>query len=114
MSLDDAYDAEAFRALGHRMIDLLADHLGGVTAGRGPVLPWIEPAAAVEAWPVPDGGADPLELVQRVLAGSIRLHHPRYAGHQVTAPLPAAALCDLVSALANNGMAVYEMGATGV
>jgi L-2,4-diaminobutyrate decarboxylase len=113
MSLDRAYDPEAFRALGHRMIDLLADHLAGVP--DGPVLPWIPPDEAVAAWPPPTGGgADPVELARRVLAGSIRLHHPRYVGHQVTAPLPAAALCDLVAALANNGMAVYEMGATGV
>jgi L-2,4-diaminobutyrate decarboxylase len=108
------HDPEAFRALGHQVIDLLADHLRDATAGRGPVLPWLEPEEAVAAWPAefPDeGGADPLELLLRAIAGSIRLHHPRYVGHQVTAPLPSAALAQLAGALLNNGMAVYEMGA---
>src|SRR5437868_8556273 len=49
-------------------------------------------------------------FMARVLAASHRLHHPRYVGHQVSAPLPLAAMCDFVSALLNNGMAVYEMG----
>ena len=31
-------------------------------------------------------------------------------GHQVTAPLPETAVCELVAALLNNSMAVYEMG----
>ncbi|EAU68582.1 L-2,4-diaminobutyrate decarboxylase [Stigmatella aurantiaca DW4/3-1] len=48
--------------------------------------------------------------MERVLSTSNHLHHPRYIGHQVTAPLPVASLCDLVSSLLNNGMAVYEMG----
>ena len=46
----------------------------------------------------------------RVLAESNHLHHPRYVGHQVTAPLPSSALVHLASALLNNGTAVYEMG----
>jgi L-2,4-diaminobutyrate decarboxylase len=49
-------------------------------------------------------------LFERVLAQSHHLHHPRYVGHQVTAPLPEAALADLVSSLLNNGTAIYEMG----
>ncbi len=76
-----------------------------------PVLPWLDPAAQVAAWPAtfPAPGTAP-ELFDRVIAASIHLHHPRYVGHQVTSPLPDAALADLVSSLLNNGMAVYEMG----
>lgn len=113
-SLRTAFDAETFRAQGHRVIDQLADYLAGATRGDAmPVLPWSDPAEMVAAWPPsfsdsPRAGVD--ELLTRIVAQSNHLHHPRYVGHQVTAPLPLAALCDLVAALLNNGTAVYEMG----
>ncbi len=109
-------DAEGFRAHGHALIDQLADYLANVTQGHGAVLPWQEPAAAVASWPV-DGAAhgEPaaMRLLGRAIAESNHLHHPRYVGHQVTAPLPIAALADLVSSLLNNSPAVYEMGPVG-
>lgn len=78
------------------------------------MLPNASPAQALEAWPgsfPPGAGQVSVEdLFARVLAGSNHLHDPRYVGHQVTAPLPLAALADLVAALLNNSMAVYEMG----
>ncbi len=109
-----AFDAESFRTQGHRLIDQLADYLA--TAQQGgplPVLPSMSPEAQRAAWPAsfPEHPAGDLsEILARVLAGSNHLHHPRYVGHQVTAPLPLAALCDMAAALLNNGMAVYEMG----
>ena len=107
----DAYDPERFRTAGHAVVDLLADHLAKMARREGPVLPWRLPDDAARAWALPaDGGADPLATLARVIAESNHLHHPRYVGHQVTAPLPEAALCDLVSSLLNNGNAVYEMG----
>ena len=109
-----AFDAETFRTQGHRLIEQLADYLGRATRGEPlPVLPWVEPSASLSAWPAdfpaaPSAGAS--EMLARVVAGSNHLHHPRYVGHQVTAPLPLAALCELVGTLLNNGTAVYEMG----
>ena len=50
------------------------------------------------------------ELLPRVLADSHHLHHPRYVGHQVSAPIGTAVLAELVSAMLNNGTAEYEMG----
>lgn len=112
--LAEAYDAERFRADGHRVIDALAAHLQAAT-GRddAPVLPWLPPERARAAWPADFGDApteDVAAVVARLNAGSIRLHHPRYQGHQVPPPVPAAALVDAAAALLNNGMAVYEMG----
>jgi L-2,4-diaminobutyrate decarboxylase len=110
----DPFDPESFRAEGHRTIDRLAEYLSRAAARADmPVLPWVPPAQAVAAWPtdfeVPDpGGFD--ALLARVIEGSNHLHHPRYVGHQVTSPLPLAALVELVAALLNNGSAVYEMG----
>ncbi len=109
-----AYAADRFHDDGHRLIDVLTAHLRLAT-GRddAPVIPWRSPADARAAWPAdfPDAPADELiALLERTIAGSIRLHHPRYLGHQVPPPLPGAALVDALAALLNNGMAVYEMG----
>lgn len=116
-AIDDAFDPEQFREHGHRLVDALANYLAAVRSGSGiPVLPWVDPDRSLEVWPaefpaLPDESPRALDdLIARVLAGSTHLHHPRFVGHQVTAPLPSAALADLVSALLNNGMAVYEMG----
>lgn len=108
-----AYDPETFRREAHQLVETLADYLARAGRGDGPVLPWAAPAVNVDrfaaAFPEePAGGF--ADLIARVLSGSNHLHHPRYAGHQVTAPVPLAALCDAVSSLLDNGMAVYEMG----
>lgn len=119
--LERAYDPELFRAAGHGLVDQLAGYLAR-TADREamPVLPRISPLDAVERWehdfrtpaasPPAHGSLE--ALIARVLAESNHLHHPGYVGHQVSAPLPLAALLELAAALLNNGMAVYEMGPT--
>jgi L-2,4-diaminobutyrate decarboxylase len=111
-AMERALDPEAFRAVGHRVIDRLADHLDAAARGAMPVYPWADPADQLLRWPAQfeTGSADFDELIGRVIAESNHLHHPGYVGHQVTPPLPAAALCELVAALLNNSMAVYEMG----
>jgi len=111
--LTAAYDPETFRTLGHQTVDALADHLARAQARELPVLPWREPADSLLAWPPdfsPEGGADPLTLINRVLEQSHHLQHPRYVGHQCSAPLPLAAVLAPVADLLNNGTAVYEMG----
>jgi len=108
-----AYDPERFRALGHELVDALAGHLASVQRRQGPVLPWAEPEAAQERWPAEfsaEGGADPVALVRAVLEQSHHLQHPRYVGHQCSAPLPLAAALGAVADLLNNGTAIYEMG----
>ena len=57
-----------------------------------------------------DPGIPLAELLPRVLAASHHLHHPRYVGHQVSAPIGSAALAELVSAVLNNGTGEFEMG----
>lgn len=113
-ALSRAFDPEAFRREGHDLVDRLANYLAAALAGRSlPVLPWAAPEEMLERWPEEfpqSGGARFSELVDRVLREANHLHHPRYLGHQVTSPLPLAALAELVGALLNNGMAVYEMG----
>ena len=114
-TLEAAFSPDRFRAMGHRVIDRLADYLARAQAGDGPVLPWVEPGTMVGRWPADfaqAAGEDALtHLLAEVLDGSIHLHHPHYIGHQVSAPLPVSALIEAVAALLNNGTAVYEMGA---
>ncbi|MGB3617927.1 MAG: pyridoxal-dependent decarboxylase, partial [Catalinimonas sp.] len=109
--LHDAYDPETFRAQGHRLIDQLADFLTATQHGEGPAIPWQEPDDAYAFWEAfAAGPSGPDELFGEVLARSVRLHHPRYVGHQVGMPAPVTALAGLVSSLLNNGAAVWEMG----
>jgi L-2,4-diaminobutyrate decarboxylase len=109
----DPYDPEGFRAAGHAVIDQLADYLADTAEASGPVLDYAPPTAALSQWPRPrqDGPRVPIaELLPSVIAASHHLHHPRYIGHQVSAPIGTAALAELVSAVLNNGTGEYEMG----
>lgn len=113
-ALTDAFSAETFRHEGHRLVDLLADHLARAQARGVPVLPAREPARVLadfpSEFPEEPEGESLCDLVSRVLEASTHLHHPGFVGHQVSTPLPAAALAELAAALLNNGMAVFEMG----
>jgi L-2,4-diaminobutyrate decarboxylase len=117
-ALKDAFDAEVFRRQGHQVVDQLADYLAQAFRGGAlPVLPWTEPQDLLPQWPADFPARRPRdtlkELLARTLAQSNHLHHPRYMGHQVTAPLPLAAVCELAMTLLNDAMAVYEMGPVG-
>lgn len=111
------FDPEQFRANGHALIDLLAEHLESNLKGHGKVIDWHDPASASYHWqqPLPQQPrltpADLLATLRdEILPAGLAIHHPRNLGHQVSSPLPLAALCDLVAALTNQAMAVYETG----
>lgn len=117
-----AYDPDAVRRVGHRMIDLLSDHLDLVQNAEGPVLNWREPLANIKLAQasIQDkaGGSQEIEqllakfeeLIRQTLKRGQNLHHPRYVGHQVPASLPLAGLFDAVTTVTNQVMAIYEMG----
>lgn len=110
--LATAYDPEHFRTQGHRLIDDLANRLAATLSGQGNVGSTVAPNDEFAHWT--ERMNEPPEEVASFLAEfaarSIQLHHPQYMGHQVCAPVPAAALAGLAAELLNNGMAVYEMG----
>ncbi len=109
----DAYDPERFRTEGHEVIDAIADALARWHARGGQALPWRSPDDAVTDWAnVPPGSL--ADDMRRVMAASTALAHPHVMAHQVPPPLPGATLAELVSAVLNNGMAVYEMGPASV
>jgi L-2,4-diaminobutyrate decarboxylase len=111
------FDPQQFRNTGHALIDLLADYLAANIKATGKVIDWVPPQIAELDWqaPLPQQAVlDSAGLMERlrhdILPGTLAIHHPHNLGHQVAAPLPLAALCDLVSALTNQAMAVYETG----
>lgn len=115
--IGNMFDPGQFRAGGHALVDLLADHLAGNLSGQGKVIDWQPPAIAELQWQAPlprTPTLSPDALLARlrddILPAGLAIHHPRNLGHQVATPLPMAALCDLVAALTNQAMAVYETG----
>lgn len=113
-----AYESEAFREQGHALIDLLADYLQRVQQGtEEQAIQWMPPAEAATHWGdylnQPEANENPLELFRAVLEGGVKLHNPRYMGHQISPPAPLAALAGLLNDFMNNGMGVYEMGIPG-
>jgi len=116
--LNRAYDTEEFRSQGHQIVDMLADYLGdAVGKNVSSVLPDHSPEEMLDRWSGrfdSQGNGDWQEMLRQVLVQSNHLHHPGYIGHQVTAPLPLAALMDFVGVFLNNGSAIYEMGPVNV
>jgi len=110
-NLQSAYDPKAFRAQGHQLIDLLADHLENVSQQSIPVNEWQEPNDQLAYWEKYKFDTNsPIPFFEEVLRKSIKVHHPKYVGHQVVPTAPVSALAHLLSGVLNNGMAVYEMG----
>ncbi|MDP2248618.1 MAG: aminotransferase class I/II-fold pyridoxal phosphate-dependent enzyme, partial [Nitrosomonadales bacterium] len=115
--LSAMFDAETFRSTGHELIDLLAEELSRSLSAERPVLNWRKPATEDLRWQMPLPQQSTLDLAGLldklkldILPGNLAIHHPHNLGHQVATPLPIAALCDLVAALTNQAMAVYETG----
>jgi L-2,4-diaminobutyrate decarboxylase len=114
--MEEIFSNKAFRQKGHELIEILADYLEDVTKLKQ-AIPWQKPEESLAFWEQFldfEGEKSPIALMQEVLARSVKIHHPRYMGHQVGMVSPTAALAGLFTGLINNGMAVYEMGISGV
>src|SRR4051794_29527268 len=102
-----AMDADAFRALGHRLIDQLADCLAAVP--RGPLTRAESPSAVRAALdltgPLPEAGtaAGPLleETTRLLFEHSLFNGHPRFFGYITSSPAPIGMLGDLLAAALN-------------
>lgn len=111
--LNHAFDPEEFRREGHQLVDLLTTYLHDCREARPmQVLPPSDPEAMVEFWTkdLNSTGFDLQKFYHTLIQQSNHIHHPRYMGHQVVAPAPLSALTELLEAMLNNGMAIYEMG----
>ena len=124
-----AFDPAHLRSLAEELAALLAEHLERVEGRRSRVLNWRPPPENVTAALRQIDAGDAAksldgqslrrrfrELAQQCLSRANNLHHPRYIGHQVPAPIPLAGLFDAIGSVTNQVMAIYEMGpfATGV
>ena len=113
-SIPSPFNPEEFRKEGHTLVDTLSDYLEESLSGNElPVLPWNDPDQLAEYFSFDSAGGEKESMdsfIRRIIDQSIHIHHPRYIGHQVTSPLPAAVLVQFCTTLLNNGAAIYEMG----
>lgn len=99
-------DPEEFRAIGHEVVNELADFLA--TLPQRPVARDEAPAqvrAALGTGPLPEAGSPPEALLResiRLLAEhSLFNGHPRFWGYITASPTPIGALGDLIAATMN-------------
>ncbi|MEM7381366.1 MAG: aminotransferase class I/II-fold pyridoxal phosphate-dependent enzyme [Bacteroidota bacterium] len=110
--LGEVYSPANFRLQGHQLIDRLADHLEDSLKGNNSkVIDWKVPEEEHLFWKqfIQEGNSD--DFLEEMLAHTIHIHHPKYMGHQISPAAPITGLSGLLSALMNNGMGIYEMGA---
>ncbi len=109
--LQKAYSPVNFTNTGHHLIDMLSEHIGQVfNENLNKVINWSEPEPSLSFWKefLKKGKSE--ALFEEVLKRSTHLHHPKYIGHQVGPAAPITLLTSMISAVLNNGTAVYEMG----
>jgi glutamate/tyrosine decarboxylase-like PLP-dependent enzyme len=102
-----------FRALGHRLIDRLADFLASLP--DRPVTPGELPSAVREtlnaARPLPERGADPAPLLETatdlLIDHSLFNGHPRFWGYITSSAAPIGALGDLLAAAVNPNVGAW-------
>lgn len=119
MSLEHIYDPEQFRLMGHRLIDRLADYLSALQQNPSAekVLDYVDPQTCYEdtlrLWDNQSIETLP-EALEVFLQKTVRMHHPHYLGHQTSVVAPPAALAELVGAVLDPGMGIYQQGNLGV
>ena len=116
LTIQAMFDPAQFATLGHALIETLVQHLEANLSGASKVLDWQDPASEDLHWQAPLPHRPTLDQnalftkLESILKHNLAIHHPHNMGHQVSSPLPLAALCDMVAALTNQAMAVYEAG----
>lgn len=102
MTRGPGLDPESFRALAHRAVDLVADHLAAVP--EGPVFtPMTQTErAALLRQPLPGTAVDPESLLdavrERILTHPMGNGHPRFFGWVNSPPSPLGIVGDLLAA----------------
>src|SRR5262245_51365644 len=109
-------DAATFRALGHALVDQIAEFLE--TLPRGPVTHEESPSAIRDALdlngPLPETGTDPGRLLSRtaqlLFEHSLFNGHPRFFGYITAPPAPIGILGDFLAAAVNPNVGAWTLG----
>jgi aromatic-L-amino-acid/L-tryptophan decarboxylase len=110
-----AMDAAMFRALGHQLVDQLADSLAAIPhrpLTRNDAPSEIRSAFDLSA-PLPEAGTDPGALLERttrlLFEHSLFNAHPRFFGYITAAPAPIGVLGDFLSAALNANVGAWTL-----
>ncbi len=110
-----AMDAATFRALGHRLVDQLAELIDAVP--DGPVTRDAPPSAVRAAFGLggmlPEQGTPPGPLLERsarlLFAHSLFNQHPRFFGYVTAGPAPIGVLGDLLASALNSNVGAWTL-----
>jgi glutamate/tyrosine decarboxylase-like PLP-dependent enzyme len=110
-----AIDAAAFRALGHRLVDQLAECFDALP--RGPVTRNESPSGVRRVLdlsaPLPESGTDPGSLLERtarlLFEHSLFNAHPRFFGYITAAPAPIGVLGDFLASAVNANVGAWTL-----
>ena len=108
-------ESPTFRALGHRLVDQLADLLEAVP--RGPVTRDQTPSGVRDAMgltrPLPESGTEPGPLLEQttnlLFDRSLFNAHPRFFGYITAPPAPIGILGDLIAAAVNPNCGAWAL-----
>jgi L-2,4-diaminobutyrate decarboxylase len=112
-------EADAQADVGRLFTDLAAEYMAQMRNRDSRVSTAHTPAGLAARFdePMPRAGAPVHEIIARLRSEVIpdcnHLYHPRYVGHQVSAPLPAAIWMESLTAALNQSTAVFEMSPVG-
>jgi len=110
-----ALDSEQFRALGHRLVDTIAERLAAIPSGpvtRGETPAQVRAALGLGG-PLPEQGEDPGALLERtaklLFEHSLFNGHPKFFGYITSSPAPIGMLGDLLAAAVNPNVGGYML-----
>ena len=112
-------ESDASAAVAASFVELAAEYFDQTRDRSGAVSTSLTPSALAKRFdePLPRRGKSIDAVVARlrdeVIPGSNHLWHPRYVGHQIAGPLPAAVWTESVTASLNQSLAVFEMSPVG-
>jgi L-2,4-diaminobutyrate decarboxylase len=115
----DLIEHDARVEVGGAFTALAADYLAETRDRSGRVSTAHTPQSLARRFdePLPRSGQSVEAIIERlrteVIPDSNHLYHPRYVGHQVSAPLPAAIWTEALTAALNQSVAVFEMSPVG-